>query len=339
MIRTKSKFLQDFMHDMRARNYSQDTIDSYTRRVAGYIRFHGMRHPAQMAAPECGQYLSHLATSRNVSASTQKQALCALAYLYNKHLGQKLGRIPGYNQAQKPRRTPVVMTKAEVSATLKNLENDKTIWLMAAIMYGSGLRISECARLRIQDIDFQSLSITVHGGKGDKDRTVTLSKNLIEPIKKQMQRARWVHQHDQAKGIGATLPNALATKYPAAPHEWNWFYLFPSGQHCADQATGEIKRHHIYKTTPQRAIKTAIRRAGITKKATAHTLRHSFATHMLLDGADIRSVQQQLGHSHINTTMIYIHIIENSGRAIASPFDTLDNNADTQPVRINKTHP
>jgi integron integrase len=324
MYKTHSKFLNEIMLGMSAGNYSQNTADSYARWIASFIRYHGMRHPSEMGAEECGEFLSYLAVDRNVSVSTQKQALCALVYLYKKHLGVEIGHINGLRFATKQKKLPVVLSRAEVQAVLNELYKDRTYWLIGALLYGSGLRISECLRLRIQDIDFDYVSITVRSGKGNKDRTTTLPRQLIDSIKKQMQRAKWDHMQDVSKGIGVTLPDALARKYPSAPTEWKWYYLFPSLQQCIDKQTGEIKRHHIYPTTPQRAIREAVKRAGITKKASAHTFRHSFATHLLEAGADIRTVQQQLGHTDVNTTMVYVHVLESTGKVVNSPFDTLD---------------
>lgn len=325
MFQTKSPFLLGIRKQMRAMNYSDKTIDAYLLRIRGFIRFHKNKHPDEMGADECGQYLSYLATVKNVTANTQKQALCALIWMYKHHLQKDIGHINGIQFASKPQRLPVVLTKSETAAVLTNIKRDGfTITLIANLLYGAGLRISECLRLRIKDIDFEYQTITVRSGKGNKDRTTLLPASLIEPIKRQVKHARWSYEKDRKKQIGVTLPFALARKYKSAPFDWPWYYLFPAVGHAVDQETGEVKRHHIYQTTPQKAIKAAVRRARITKPATAHTLRHSFATHMLQDGNDIRRVQELLGHRDLNTTMIYTHVLENNGKAVASPLETLN---------------
>ncbi|TVO75100.1 integron integrase [Sedimenticola selenatireducens] len=324
MFQTKSPFLIGIRNQMRAMNYSDKTSDAYLLRIRGFIRFHHNKHPDEMGADECGQYLSYLATVKNVTASTQKQALCALVWMYKHHLQKDIGYINGVNYATKPKRLPVVLTKTETANVLNNMKREGfTNWLIANLLYGAGLRISECLRLRIKDIDFEYQTITVRSGKGNKDRTTLLPASLIQPIKRQMQQAEQAHEKDTKKGIGVTLPFALARKYKSAPHDWGWYYLFPAIGYAVDKETGEQKRHHVYQTTPQKAIKSAVRRSKITKPATAHTLRHSFATHMLQDGNDIRRVQELLGHKDLNTTMIYTHVLENNGKAITSPLETL----------------
>lgn len=330
MFNTHSPFLIGIRNQMRAMNYSENTVDAYLLRIKQFIRFHSNQHPENMGADECGQFLSYLATVKNVTANTQKQALCALIWMYKHHLQTDIGYINGVQFATKPKKLPVVLTKKEIASLLQHIQTEGfTITLIVKLLYGSGLRISECLRLRIKDIDFDYLTITVRSGKGNKDRVTILDEGLIEPIKKQMQRARWQHEKDKRQQIGVTLPFALARKYRSAPFDWPWYYLFPASGHCTDKEIGELKRNHIYPTTPQKAIKRAVRRSGITKPATAHTLRHSFATHLLQDGIDIRKVQALLGHKDLNTTMIYTHVLENNGRAVTSPLNTLNNKPTT----------
>lgn len=315
----RSPFLEEVRAAVRVRHYSIRTEKSYVAWIVRYIRFHGNRHPSEMAEAEVAAFLSHLAVARDVAASTQNQALNALTFLYRAVLGRPLGHIGGVVRAKRPERLPTVLTTDEIAAFLRAV--DINYWLIACLMYGSGLRLMEAVRVRVKDLDFDHRAVIVRGGKGGKDRVVTLPEELIVPLKRQLQRARLFHERDLAEGFGDVhLPNALARKYPGAGRQWTWQYVFPSRTRSIDPRSGVERRHHVAEAAVQKAVKLAIRKAGIEKPASCHTLRHSFATHLLERGMDIRTVQEQLGHSDIRTTQIYTHVLKRGGSAVLSPL-------------------
>jgi integron integrase len=322
MTDTKPR-LMDQMHEaLRSRHYAKRTEKTYCQWVVRYIRFHKLRHPAEMGEAEINAFLTHLAVEGHVSASTQTQALSALLFLYRHVLGVEVGDLGDLVRARKPKRLPVVLTREEVRGLLGNLQGDR--WLMASLMYGSGLRLMECLRLRVLDIDFESSELTVRDGKGGKDRVTMLPSSLHEPLRQHLRRVQVIHQHDLAAGWGrVVMPDALERKYKGSAAEWRWQWVFPQENRWRDQATGAQGRHHIHETLVQRSVKEAVRRAGIVKHAGCHTLRHSFATHLLESGYDIRTIQELLGHSSVTTTMIYTHVLNKGGRGVTSPMDVL----------------
>jgi integron integrase len=274
-----------------------------------------------MGPDEIRQYLSYLASERNVAASTQNVALAALLFLYREVLQINLPLIEGVERAKRPQRLPVVLTVAEVKRVLAVMYGG-THHLMASLLYGAGLRLMECMRLRVQDVDFAYRQITVRDGKGQKDRRTILPAPLIEPLKHHLARVRLQHEEDVRLGYGSVhLPHALAHKYPKAATEWVWQYVFPSARLSVDPGTGERRRHHASEDRLQKAVKQAMRCAGVEKRASCHTLRHSFATHLLEDGYDIRTIQELLGHADISTTMIYTHVLNRGGRGVRSPLE------------------
>ena len=275
-----------------------------------------------MGAAEVEAFLTHLAVARNVSASTQNQAKSALLYLYREVLGVELPWLDNVTQAKVPQRLPVVLTQAEVQAVLSRM--DGTMWLIASLLYGSGLRIMEALRLRVKDVDFANREILVREGKGFKDRVTMLPASLVEPLKTHLLKVQALHQDDLSIGHGEVfMPMALDRKYPTAGRDWSWQYCFPSIKLSVDPLAKKIRRHHADEKTVQRAVKKAVKLAGIVKLATPHTLRHSFATHLLAGGYDIRTVQELLGHSDVATTMIYTHVLNKGGKGVSSPLDVL----------------
>jgi integron integrase len=316
------KLLDQLREALRARHYSRRTEDSYTQWVKRFIFFHHIRHPAEMGETEINAFLTHLAVKENVSASTQNQALCALLFLYRHMLKRDLGELGEVVRARKPKRLPVVLTRDDVKAVFANLEGDKR--LMAGLMYGAGLRLMECLQLRVQEIDFQRGEIVVRDGKGGKDRRSMLPKSLAQPLQEHLRKVKSVHERDLAAGWGrVAMPDALDRKYPNAPAEWRWQWVFPQENRWRNAKTGEEGRHHIDASILQKAFKLAVGKAGLTKRATCHTLRHSFATHLLEDGYDIRTVQELLGHTDVRTTMIYTHVLNRGGKGVHSPLDGL----------------
>jgi integron integrase len=302
------------------RHYSIRTEQAYLQWIKRFILFHGKRHPRDMGGQELTLFLSDLAIQRNVSASTQNQALNAILFLYRDVLKIQLPWLDDVQRAKKPHRLPVVFTREEVRALLAQL--DGTLWLMAMLTYGAGLRLLECLRLRVKDIDFQYQQILIRDAKGQKDRITVLPKTLIEPLRTHLFKVKQLHQSDLRAGYGsAHLPFALATKYPSADREWGWQYVFPSSLRSSDPRSGAERRHHAPEDALQRAIKRAIRKAAIVKSGSVHTLRHSFATHLLESGYDIRTVQELLGHTDVKTTMIYTHVLNRGGRGVVSPVD------------------
>ena len=306
---------------IRLRHYSPRTADAYVAWTRRYIVFHGKRHPRELGAADVTVFLSDLAT-RGVSASTQNQALSAILFLYEVVLGARLPRMESIVRAQQPVRLPVVLSRDEVGVLLGRLRG--VVWLMASLMYGSGLRLLECAELRVKDLNFDRGELVVRDGKGGKDRVTMLPAALRAPLQEHLARVRVQHEADLVAGRGAVaLPGELRVKYPNAPFEWAWQWVFPATRFYADEGTGERRRHHLHESVLQRAVKDAARAAGIPRPATCHSLRHSFATHLLEAGYDIRTIQELLGHRDVSTTMIYTHVLNQGGRGVRSPLDQL----------------
>jgi integron integrase len=320
--KTPSPFLTRVREVMRVRHLSARTERAYVDWVKRYIRFHRKRHPQDMAEPEVAAFLTHLAVEGRVAAATQNQALNALIFLYRHVLERPLSNLSGVTRARAPRKLPVVLTIAEVAALLGELRG--VHWLIACLQYGSGLRLMESVRLRIKDLDFHYKALIVRDGKGNKDRVVTLPDELIVPLRRHLQSRRTIFDRDCAAGVGTVyLPNALERKYPNASTEWGWQYVFVAERPSIDPRSGTVRRHHIDESAVQRAVRNAVRRAGIAKPASCHTLRHSFATHLLERGADIRTVQEQLGHVDVRTTQIYTHVLGRGGRVVRSPLESV----------------
>lgn len=318
----RSRLLDQMREELRTRHYSRRTEDAYCMWVRRYIFFHHVRHPADMGAKEINEFLTHLAVNEKVSSSTQNQALAALLFLYRHVFGFDVGDLGQVVRAKKSLHIPVVLTRDEVRSVLNEMQGDTK--LMASLLYGSGLRLSECLNLRVLDVDFERGELTVFNGKGAKDRVTMLPEQLKEPLKKHLRGVWRTHQADLAEGWGHVwLPEALQRKYPNASAEWRWQWVFPQRQRWKNTATLEQGRHHMDPTVLQRAVKEAVRRAGIPKRAGCHTLRHSFATHLLESGYDIRTIQELLGHRSVNTTMIYTHVLNKGGHGVRSPFDNM----------------
>jgi integron integrase len=313
--------LLDRMRDrIRLKHYSIRTEYAYLDWARRFVLFHGKRHPAKMGSVEVESFLTHLAVHRNVAASTQNQAKSALLFLYREVLQTEVPWLDGVESARRPQRLPVVLTVDEVAALLSSMSG--TTGLIARLLYGSGLRLLEAARLRVKDLDLERLEILVRDAKGAKDRVTMLPVTLAGPLRAQLAVAHALHQRDLGEGFGEVyLPYALARKYPSAAKEWMWQYVFPAGKLSQDQRSPADRRHHVDGQLVQRAVYLAIRRAGIHKPATPHTLRHSFATHLLQSGYDIRTVQELLGHKDVSTTMIYTHVLNRGGRGVVSPLD------------------
>ncbi|WP_409745963.1 integron integrase [Rehaibacterium terrae] len=314
------RLLDEVRGRMRRLGLAKRTEEAYVGWIRRFILANGKRHPREMGAREVEAFLTRLATRDKVAASTQNQALAALLFLYREVLGEQLPWMENIRRAKRPERLPVVLTRAEVAALLGELSG--RAWLMAALLYGSGLRLMECVRLRIKDVDCERRELIVRDGKGGKDRRTMLPAALVEPLRAQMAEARRVHAADLAAGFGAVwLPDALARKYPNAPREPGWQYVFPARERSRDPRDGQIRRHHVDEQALQRAMKAAVRRAGLAKPASCHTLRHSFATHLIEDGYDIRTVQELLGHADVATTQIYTHVLNRGAGAVRSPLD------------------
>lgn len=321
-VKPAPKLFPLIVERLRVKHYSKRTEEAYIQWIKRYILHHGKRHPREMGAAEVEDFLTHLAVERNVSASTQNQAKSALLFLYKEVLEMELPWLDNVTQAKAPKRMPVVLNKQEVQTLLTRL--DGTMWLIGSLLYGSGLRVMECLRLRVKDIDFVKREILVREGKGFKDRVTMLPEALVEPLKQHLRKVQALHEEDLAAGFGEVyMPMALDKKYPTAGREWVWQYVFPSTKRSIDPATNKIRRHHADEKTVQRAVKKATKAGNIAKLATPHTLRHSFATHLLEGGYDIRTVQELLGHSDVATTMIYTHVLNKGGRGVASPLDVI----------------
>lgn len=316
------RLLERVRTTLRAKHYSRRTEKAYANWVRRFIFFHGVRHPETMGTPEVTSFLSHLAVERNVSASTQNQALSALVFLYREILGRDLEGLDQIVRAKRPARLPVVLAPAEVASVFRFLRG--TPRLMAALMYGSGLRLLECCHLRVKDLDFARNEILVRNGKGQKDRVTVLPANLTDTLRRHLERARRQHMLDLSDGAGSVdLPDALDRKYPRAAWEWRWQWAFPATRLRRDHRTRRWRRHHLHESVVQRAFREAVLASGVTKPATCHTLRHSFATHLLERGYDIRTIQELLGHREVATTMIYTHVLNRGGRGVQSPLETL----------------
>jgi integron integrase len=305
---------------IRARHYSPRTEKAYVGWIRRFILFHGKRHPDELGEAEVTRFLSSLATDRHVSASTQNQALSAVLFLYVDVLGRRLAWLGRVVRAQRPVRVPVVLSRGEVAGVLTRLHGD--CGLMASLMYGSGLRLSECAQLRVKDVDLERRELVVRDGKGRKDRVTLLPDSLRRPLAAHLARVHEQHRRDLRAGRGrVALPDALRVKHPAAAGEWAWQWVFPATRFYVDRETGEVRRHHLHESVVQRAVKEAVRAAGLGKAASCHTFRHSFATHLLESGYDIRTIQELLGHRDVATTMIYTHVLNRLGRGVRSPLD------------------
>jgi integron integrase len=316
----KPKLLDQVRDIIRRKHYSIRTEQAYTDWIKRFIIYHGKRHPGEMAEEEVAEFLTHLARDRDVSPSTQNQALSALLFLYKEVLKHEIGWLEKVERAKKPPKLPVVLSRGEVKQIFAHLHGMPK--LMAGLLYGSGLRLMECVRLRIKDIDFELAQITVRDAKGGKDRVTMLPLNLSEPLRRHLLRVKAQHEQDLEDGFGSVhLPFALARKFPKAAREWAWQYAFPSSRLAIDPRTGEKRRHHITEGILQTALKRAVDTAGIVKRANCHSLRHSFATHLLTKGHDIRTVQELLGHKDVSTTMIYTHVLNRPGIGVKSPLD------------------
>jgi len=307
----------------RRKGYSYHTEQTYTRWIVRYVRYHGYTHPRNLHADDVRDFLSHLATARGVAAATQNQALNALLFLHRDVLGAQWDFVDGFVRAKRPKRVPVVLSVQEVKAVLRQMHG--TDRLAAMLLYGAGLRVSEALRLRIKDLDFRYRLLTVRHGKGKKDRHTILPRSAEPALRRQIGAARLVWQEDRERGLhGVSLPTALERKYPGAPGEWPWQYLFPASNPSTDPRDGRTKRHHRSVSTLQKAARRAVRNAKIEKHATCHTLRHSFATHLLESGTDIRTVQQLLGHKDLRTTQVYTHVLQDGRAGTRSPLADLD---------------
>ncbi|WP_289022594.1 integron integrase [Desulfobacter postgatei] len=317
-----AEILTQLLVALRTRNYSIRTEQSYESWVTRFISFCGNREPETLGSGEVVSFLQHLAVQRNVAESTENQALNALVFFYDKVLKQPLADIGNFVRAKRPRRLPVVLTRSEVAKILGQMAGTQK--LMASLLYGTGMRLMDCVRLRVQDIDFGYQQIVIRDGKGKKDRMLPLPERLVNQLKTHLEAVHEIHETDLEKGLGETsLPNALEQKYPNGAKEWGWQYVFPSGRLSVDPRSGKTRRHHIHENGLQKAIKNAAQQANITKRVNCHALRHSFATHLLESGYDIRTVQELLGHADVSTTMIYTHVLNRGGKGVKSPLDAL----------------
>ncbi|MDP2833212.1 MAG: integron integrase [Pseudomonadota bacterium] len=315
------KLLEQLRGRIRVKHYSIRTEQAYVQWTKRYLFFHGMRHPAEMGRPEVESFLTALAVERNVTASTQNQALSALLFLYREVLRVDLPWLSDVIRAKKPARLPTVLTQEEARALLKYVD-DPLMDLIVRLLYGTGMRLMECLRLRVKDVEFMRNEIVVRDGKGGKDRVTMLPASLSDRLRAHLAVVKAQHEADLALGKGEVwLPDALAVKYPNAPMEWAWQYVFPAAGFSMDPRSGAVRRHHVDDKRVQRAVKLAASRAEIVKPVSPHTLRHSFATHLLEGGYDIRTVQELLGHSDVSTTMIYTHVLNKGGRGVVSPLD------------------
>lgn len=317
-----TRLIEQVRERIRYLHYSSRTEQAYVHWVRAFVHFHGLRHPKELGIKEVELFLVHLASERQVAASTHKQALSALTFLYEKVLGTELPWLAEIGRPKSTKRLPVVMSPQEVSAVLAALDANHR--LIGQVLYGTGLRLMEGLRLRVKDVDFDHRAIVVREGKGGKDRTVMLPDRLVGPLQDQLRRARMLWESDRQAGLaGVHLPGALALKFPKADQTWAWYWLFPAQDPAVDPRAQILRRHHVQDQTFQRAFKKAVQLSGLAKLATPHTLRHSFATHLLQARYDIRTVQELLGHSDVSTTMIYTHILKLGGGGVQSPLDAL----------------
>ena len=316
----RPRLLETLRAAIAARHYSRRTEQAYAYWIKRFIIFSGKRHPRELGEPEVTAFLSSLAVKEQVAAATQNQALAAILFLYKEVMGEPLPWLDDVVRAKRPVRRPTVLTFEEARGLLDGMRGPK--WLMASLLYGAGLRLRECLNLRVKDVDFGYRQILVRDGKGGKDRVTILPQQVVEPLRAHLDRVKALHERDLAEGYGdVELPDAIARKYPRAPYEWGWKFVFPSYKRSVDPRTGVIRRHHVYENYLIRGVKEAARAAGIAKHVSCHTLRHSFATHLLENGYDIRTVQELLGHSDVSTTMIYTHVLNKGGRGVKSPLD------------------
>ena len=322
ILPAQPKLLDQVRGKIRVKHYSIRTEQAYVDWIKRFIIHFDKRHPRDLGAAEVEAFLTHLAVEGRVAASTQNQAKSAILFLYREVLEQELPWLDNVERAKQPQRLPVVLTQAEVQALLSRLTD--TQWLIASLLYGTGMRVLEGARLRVKDVEFSRKEILVRDGKGYKDRVTMLPLALVNPLKDHLKRVKDLHEKELAEGFGKVyLPYALEKKYPNAAAEWMWQYVFPATKRSVDPRSGEERRHHVQDQAIQRAIKQAVRDANLTKPATPHTLRHSFATHLLQGGYDIRTVQELLGHKDVTTTMIYTHVLNKGGKGVTSPLDLL----------------
>jgi len=316
----KPKLLEQVREVARLKHLARRTEEAYVARIRQFILFHGKRHPLEMGADEIRAYLSHLAVHDRVAASTQNVALCALLFLYRDVLRVGLPQLEQVERARRPKHLPVVFTRPEVARILAQLAG--VDWLMASLLYGAGLRVMECVRLRIKDVEFTHRQLTIREAKGERQRVTMLPEGLAEPLKEHLLRVRVQHQADMRRGGGSVyLPYALARKYKNAAREWAWQYVFPAARESVDPQTGVVRRHHRNENLLQRAVKAAIYKADVAQAGSCHSLRHSFATHLLEAGYDIRTVQELLGHKDVRTTMVYTYVLNRGGRGVRSPLD------------------
>ena len=321
-----ARLLDQLRERVGSLHYSRRTEQAYVHWVRAFIRFHGIRHPAQMGALEVQSFLSWLAVERRLSASSHRQALSALLFLYTKVLGLHLPWMSEIGRPRVSRRLPVALSRDEVASVFDLLEGEHR--LFAQLLYGTGLRLAEGLQLRVKDLDFAHRAVIVRHGKGGKDRVLMLPRSLESGLREQLSSARALWSRDQAEGRGGVaMPDALERKYPRAGASWPWFWVFPQSTHSTDPRSGVVRRHHMFDQTFQRAFKRAVLASGVTKPATPHTLRHSFATHLLQSGSDIRTVQELLGHADVATTMIYTHVLKVGGLGVCSPMDQLAGDA------------
>jgi integron integrase len=319
---SEPRLLDRVRHALRRGHYSPRTETQYVLWIRRYIIFHRKRHPDRMGAPEVQHFLTHLAVTEKVSASTQNQALSGILFLYNHVLDRPLDALQGVVRARTPSRLPVVLSRDEARAVLSRLQG--AIWLIVVLLYGAGLRLNEALELRVKDVDFDRRQITVRRGKGGKDRQVPLPDSVRGPLREHLGHVKALHEADLGRGLGAVaLPEALGRKFPAAAREWVWQFLFPAARVCVDPRCGPPTRYHLHETAVQREVRRASKAAGITKRVGCHTFRHSFATHLLEDGYDIRTIQELLGHADVSTTMLYTHVANRGALSVRSPADQL----------------
>ena len=321
----EKKLLEQLADKIRMKHYSRKTVTAYVNWCRRYILFHEKRHPREMGKPEIEAYMNYLANHVHVAASTQNQAMHAILFMYREILGVDIQGVESM-RAKESKRLPTVLNREDTAKILNNVDGEP-FNLMARLLYGCGLRLQECQQLRIKDIDFGMMTITIRGGKGDKDRTVPLPNTLVKPLMDHMNIAKHLWSIDQQRGMpGVYVPDGLDRKYSNIGSEWGWFWVFPAQNYSVDPETNIRRRHHQYESGLQRAIHAASIRAGITKRVSPHTFRHCYATHLLWAGYDIRTVQELMGHKDIKTTMVYLHILYPGGVGVESPLDKLDLN-------------